>query len=266
MSLERLTPKPFMSQAGKQASNNSYLVRIDHGNWHVEGISKNPFNFKLSAKYADLFNGLIPGAELLQKTGNASLTTGIFSQKYFQGGNNIDINVEFRIYDDGKLAYNPVILGAKQLANMTVSDPINLKEVFANAKSQYTTAKGNFKSLAEGSGKEQWRVDAYVGWAADMYNNIVDNINQRAVTLTIMNRFKCPKMFIQDVSVTYSSAQTHTGPLFGDFSVSLISAQAITRGGGAYGVNDILQGTSYNIRIDGLDAGVSGPIQEKSLI
>ena len=262
MSLERLTPKPFMSQAGKQASNNSYLVRIDHGNWHVEGISKNPFNFKLSAKYADLFNGLIPGAELLQKTGNASLTTGIFSQKYFQGGNNIDINVEFRIYDDGKLAYNPVILGAKQLANMTVSDPINVDNVTDDLlgkggdfvdKAKTTLKKGDlsFASIYQGS--------------VQLYKNFVGKINERAVTLTIMNRFKCPKMFIQDVSVTYSSAQTHTRPLFGDFSVSLISAQAITRGGGAYGVNDILQGTSYNIRIDGLDAGVSGPIQEKRL-
>lgn len=249
MALERLTPKKFMSKAGKDYSNKSYTVRIStREGWYVEGISKTPFNFKLSAKYADLFNGLIPGAELLQKTGDASLTTGIFSQKYFQGGNNLDMTVEFRIYDDGTKDINPVIEGARNLASMTVSHTGKAGQAIAGTVAEgfsdiQDVLKKGFQNGFQGISTETTK-------KIEKYSN---KINNRAVTLKIMNLFTCRMMAIQDVSVTYSGAQTHTGPLYGDFSVGLISLQAITRGGGdnPFGVNNILNSRKYNISIDG---------------
>jgi len=260
MSLERLTPKPFMSHSGQAYSNRSYTVSISSGNWGVEGISKNPINFKLGAKWGDLFNGLIPGAEVLQKTGDASLTTGIFSQKYFQGGNNLDLNVEFRIYDDGSSEINPVTEGARNLAGMTVSDPIDIKRQASAINNRLGKTKEviteSFNALTEGRYRDVGDI------AKTQVADWMDNINNRKVTLNIQNLVSCTHMAITDVSVTYSPSQTHTGPLFGDFSVSLISLQAITRGGGAYGINDILNRRSYNITIDGMDAGIEGPLHQ----
>ena len=251
MAIERLKAKPFMSQAGKKLSNDSYTVRISHGEWNVEGISKNPLNFKLSAKYADLFNGLIPGAELLQKTGNASLTTGIFSQKYFQGGNNLDMNVEFRIYDDGKQDINPVVKGARHLSNMAVAkgfqEPKNINDAIGVVERGAKKVGEKLKKVASGDATV---VEAIGGGIQDAINRM----NSRAVTLTVMDMFNCTGMVVQDVSVTYSPTLTHTGPLYGDFSVGLISLRAITQGNGTYGVDSILQGQNYNIMLNGKDS------------
>lgn len=242
----QLQPKPFMTYAGMALSDQSYTVNISHGGWNVGGVSKTPLNFKLSAKYGDLFNGLIPGAELLQKTGDASLTTGIFSQKFYQGGGNLDMSVEFRIYDDGKSNLNPVIIGARNLANMTVADPASVKRLKGAVNNAYTKAKDTANNAVENG-----PTDAVI----DTMESFAKIIDQRAVTLSIMNLFRCTKMVITDVNVTYSGSHTHTGPLFGDFSVSLMSLQAITRGSSEpYGVNTILQDQNYKILINGKDS------------
>lgn len=246
----KMVKKEFMSAKGKQLSTDAYLVKIynDASNFRVEGVSKNPINFKLSAKWADLFNGLIPGAELLAKTGDASLTTGIFSQKYFQGGNNLDMTVEFRLYDNGDTRYNPVIKSAKDLAKMTVADTAGFKNVEAGLNAigdQINNTAETIKNIGSGDITLKQGLNSVVGGA-------IERMAQRAVTLDISGGlFKCTKMVIQDVNVTYSGAQTHTGPLYGDFSVGLISLQAITRGGGAYGVDSILTERTPNILIDG---------------
>ena len=241
----QLQPKPFMTYAGMALSDQSYTVNISHGGWNVGGVSKTPLNFKLSAKYGDLFNGLIPGAELLQKTGDASLTTGIFSQKFYQGGGNLDMSVEFRIYDDGKSNLNPVIIGARNLANMTVADPASAKRLKGAVNNAYIKGKDTLNNAVENG-----PTDAVI----DTMESFAKIIDQRAVTLSIMNLFRCTKMVITDVNVTYSGSHTHTGPLFGYFSVSLMSLQAITRGGGVYGVDTILQDQNYKILINGQDS------------
>lgn len=256
----QLQPKPFMTYAGMALSDQSYTVNISYGDplskdgiiWSVGGVSKTPLNFKLSAKYGDLFNGLIPGAELLQKTGDASLTTGIFSQKFYQGGGNLDMSVEFRIYDDGKSNLNPVIAGARNLANMTVADSVDIN----NAVGHLADAGGQIGGAFVGAGKEGLKGNLK-GASQKLINaakQAMANINNRRVTLSIMNLFSCSMMVITDVNVTYSGSHTHTGPLFGDFSVSLMSLQAITRGGGVYGVDTILQDQNYKILINGQDS------------
>jgi hypothetical protein len=263
MAIERLTPKPFMSYAGKKLSSDSYTVRIEHGAWRVEGVSKNPLNFKLGAKYQDLFNGLVPGAELLYKTGSSSLGSGIFTQKYFAGGNNLDMNVEFRIYDDGTQDINPCIQGARNLANMTVTDALGVggavNALNRLAKGAYEEYKDLISQIAENG------IGGLSQKAVDLLDKFSSAINKRAVTLTVMNLFRCRQMAIQDVSVTYSPSLTHTGPLFADFSISLLSLQAITRGSGAYGVDSILKSTKYNIMIDGAEADFIGPLRQGAI-
>jgi len=250
-----LRKREFMSLAGKTISDKSYTVSIKHGGWTVEGISKNPFSFKLSAKYADLFNGLIPGAELLQKTGNASLTTGIFSQKYFQGGNNLDMNVEFRIFDDGKTDKNPVIEGAKNLARMTVANGINPESVPKNVEAALNLIFNKFKATQENVGKVLTGETELTEGVTKGIQSVIDGMSDRAVTLSIANVFSSRGMVIQDVTATYSGQQTHTGPLYGDFSVGLISLQAITRGSNSrYGIDGILKEGSFDILIDGVDS------------
>lgn len=234
-----LRKRTFMSYDGKNKSNKTYEVSITKpGMQTVKGISKNPFNFKLGAKWADLFQGLVPGAELLMKTGNASLTTGIFSQKYFQGGNNLDMTVEFRIHDEGISSINPVIRSAKALSNLAVSEYINPQKTLEQFKGETGETIDDISDVLKKA--LELKFSEAGTQVVNILNKYISAINNRAVTLSISDYFVCRRMAIQDVNVTYSPSHTNSGPLFGDFSVTLISLQAITRGGGEYGINEIL--------------------------
>lgn len=245
-----LTRSSVMTQTGKRKSDNAFLVTIFKENekqqrtLEVKGVTKNPFSFKLNAKYADLFSGLVPGAELLQKTGDASLTTGIFSQKYYQGGNNLDMQVEFRIYDDGTTSENPVIDTARTLGKLMVSNPFSGKGVTNALGKSVDAVKKTIEGVVTANGDK----------VGDALEEFAGGINSRVVNLDIHGIFRCSKMLITDLQVTHSPSQTHSGPLFGDFSVTLISLQAITKGGGGeYDIDNILHSRqSARITQDGL--------------
>lgn len=241
--------REFMSLTGRTINAQKYDIIISNGTWSITGKMKNPFSYQLSAKWADLFNGLIPGAELLMKTGNASLTTGIFSQKYFQGGNNLQFTSEFRVYDDGKQQFSPVIRASKQLANLTVADSFSTKRAVSDAvragTKAYNTGKEAIGSLTEGKVTEAG-VKFIQG--AEQYANEIFN---KAVNVQVGDFFRCNKMAVENLNVTYSKELTHTGPLYADFSIGFLSLRAINRGGGELGVDTIFDKSQFIITQNG---------------
>lgn len=243
--------REFMSLKGRMTNSKLYDIRIAHPDFGIPviGKMKNNFSFQLSAKWADLFNGLIPGAELLMKTGNASLTTGIFSQKYFQGGNNLQLNSEFRVFDDGRYDFNPVERATKSLSNMTVSKPFSKEQIERDLKGAGGETLGFAGRLIANIGQGKGKEAVEVGY--DVLNTWADRIMARAVNVKIGNFFNCSGMAIESVNVTYSKEMTRTGPLFGDFSVGLLSLRAIERGTGKFGVDTILSSPNFNITING---------------
>jgi hypothetical protein len=244
-----LQKKEFMSKTGREINARQYDIVISNGIWEVYGKMKNNFSYQLQGKWADLFNGLIPGAEFLMKTGDASLTAGIFSRKYFQGGNNLQLTTEFRIYDDGITDVNPIVYASKNLASMTVSN--------APGKGTGEVAYQKFRNLftrAKTLGEKIISNDKNVNLISEATGILKEfSSTNRTVRLKIGNFFRCNTMIIESINVTYSKELTFTGPLYGDFSVSFLSLEAIVRGLGNYGIDSILDVPQFKITVDGED-------------
>jgi hypothetical protein len=75
---------------------------------------------------------------------------------------------------------------------------------------------------------------------------ILSAINERAVIVEVGTFLKCNHMVITNLNVSYSRELTKVGPLYGDFSVSVESIQALSKtpiggGGNGYAVGNVLR-------------------------
>jgi len=244
--------RSFIKKYGKRVNASFYNVTIEGQGAKIQGQMKTGFAYQIQAKWGDLFTGLIPGAELLQKTGDASLTTGIFSRKYYQGGGNLQMPVEFRIYehDDDIVSTggNRVLTASRTLAHLTVPNGLAPGAIEAGINKIGTGIKQtgeNILSVVTG--------ESTAGQALGEQIKVIRRLTDagRTLTLTIGDFFRCSQMVIESINVTYSKELTHTGPLYGDFQVGLLSLESIVRGGGALGVEEIFSNPMENITING---------------
>lgn len=220
-----------------------YNIRLSQGDiWYVIGQMKNPIQFQMNAEYNELIGTEIPGADLMKKFGNTSLSSGIFSQKYFSGGGHLALSLEFRVnegqYQEGETnLYNQNISKvteyANRLAHMVATDvgPQDL---------------GGFVDILKDGVKEAGKF--FVG-KSDSNKNHVDYtqekimgaINKRTITVEAGTFLKCDGMVITSLGVTYSKELTKVGPLYGDFVVGVESIQALHKGNsGTYAVGNVL--------------------------
>jgi len=251
-----IVERTFITKKGKQTNASFYKVTISDpaSKAIVSGQMKSGFAFQLQAKWADLFTGLVPGAELLQKTGDASLTTGLFSQKYYQGGSNLQMPVEFRVWEHeesetgGFGGGNKVLNASKALSYLMVPNSFS-KGAIVNAIDKSADLAGGVVSDVVDVGADEKKITEA---GSSVYNRLEKFASgSRTLTLTIGNFFTCRGMVIESLDVTYSKELTHTGPLYGDFKVNLLSLQSLTRNGGTYGVDTIFTNPTTNITING---------------
>jgi hypothetical protein len=210
--------------------------------WYVIGQMKNPIQFQMNAEYNDLIGTEIPGADLMKKFGNTSLSSGIFSQKYFSNGGHLELALEFRVnegqYQEGETnLYNQNISKvteyANRLAQMVATDvgPQDL---------------GSFIGILKDTGEKALNL---VTGALDSKKNtfdytqgkILEAINNRTISVEAGRFLKCDGMVITSLGVTYSKELTKVGPLYADFVVNVQSIQALHKGNtGTFAVGNVL--------------------------
>lgn len=252
MTIRKLSlASPIVSR--KNSNFTKIVITSDFGS--IIGQMKEKFKFDLNAEWAPLFANLIPGADFLQKTGDASLTTGVFSRKYYKGGGYLKINTSFRILENGDNNYSNVIYAAKILSSLLVPNSLNAIKsggaINTKAKSSADDLGNLLKKVAGGDVSFQ----DVISTGEQLLKNITGN--GRTVSLIIGDFFNCNRMIITDVSSEYSKEVTHigngTGPLYGDFSVSFETLESVTRDGTGtasdYNINNILTGNRFKVNM-----------------
>jgi len=257
--MARIEKRPLITAQGRRNNKATHeiVIRGTQGSggerFSIVGDMKNQFQYSLSPEWANLFTNLVPGAELLQKIGDASLVTGLFSRKYFKGGGHLAINAEFRIVDKGNLSYNPIVNAARNLSNMVAPPPFDWERTLEQIKSRKELASGEFAQAVEGGlGAGELAQGAY---------NFLKTLTTsgRTVDCKIGSFFRSTAMIITSLNVTYSREITHQGPLFGDFTVGLETVEALVQGKNAsVGVDGVLKAGGFNIMFDGQDAQTGG--------
>lgn len=254
-----LRQRPLFSQRGIEQNKRTYQVVIrphaesQEGLGSVIGNLKNEFSMALNAEWAPLFDSIVPGADTLRKLGDASLMSGIFSRKYFKGGNHLTLPIEMRILDEGIGSTSPVVDAVRNLTNLVVARPFNFEQSKALIERKAKGAVQGGKQAASGIlNPDESAPGALLKGANTLFKGLTDS--NRLVSINIGTFFKCPGMIITGVTYTYSREQTDRGPLFADFSVQAESMQAIVRGSGDYGVDSVITGGKhYRVTIDGND-------------
>lgn len=224
---------------GTQAGSDFYEVTISKGNTlSVGGQMKENFAFQLQAEYAKLMSGVIPFSELFKKLGYTQLTTGIFSRKYYTGGNHLQMNVDFRVFEDYSESGNStdknksrehtygskIIKASRDLSRLMTAD--------SNTIGKDTPSKtlkdinNQYESIKKSTGSVEIAKTSVKGLVSD----IVDRMNKRTVSLKIGNFFKHNGMVMTSLDVSYSRELTRVGPLYADFKVSLESIEAMDNG------------------------------------
>jgi len=190
----------------------------------ITGYTKEPFKITMSNEYGQLFDSL-PMADALAKIGEPSLQTGVFSKKYFKGGGDLDLKISFRVVEDGTSntykAIEDLLIMSSNLPFDTVK---TLDKAIGKVKAQLIAAggivKGAFDSVTEGN------ASSLINAAYNYVNELSNGIDNRTVTFNYGTIFSASDMVVKDIDVTYSNEMTHSGPLFVDFSVGLISVMA----------------------------------------
>lgn len=231
----------------KQLSENKqyYNVKISNDNWFVIGQMKTPLQFQLNAEYADLIGSEIPHTEILKKLGDTTLTTGIFSQKYFSKGGHLELSLEFRVHEGEyqenemnlyKQGISKVTKYASNLSNMVVADP-GIQTVRGGAEYIVNKKDATIKTAID--------IATSDNIPGALFNKLSGALHKRTVNVEVGTFLRCSAMVITSLNVTYSRELTEVGPLYGDFTVGVQSIQALHRGtdgsDSAFSVNNVLR-------------------------
>ena len=211
------------------------------------------FGWDLNSKWGELANGLIPEAvqDGAAKLGSTALKTGIFSQKYYQGGGDVSLKLQMKIFDDGSKPSNPVIQAAQFLSHLSVPDALTPGAAGAFIERQWDSlTTSDFAGQIADKGAVQGTVDE----TEQVLKNISDN--NRTVSVKVGHVFFCPLMVIDSVSVKYSRQLGPRGPLFGEYDLGVSTYQSAVKGNDPanFGIYGMFRGDKgYSITINGKD-------------
>ncbi len=211
------SPKP--SAGGGEPGSNS-----------ISGILNSKIVLRMNAQWdtiMSLSSGLSSLQTFLGAAGVSVLRSGIFTRKFFKGGGYLELQPEFRIVDwDGT---GNVISSAKWLLSKCVPQSRGgVSEGIGSILDKINKNKaGGNETKSDFAKKVQ-------GWAENLGDTIDSSVggNPSTVHVKLSNYFDSQlmgnvTMIIQNVTVTFSSEITESGPLYGDFSVLLSSREQL---------------------------------------
>ncbi len=212
----------------------------------VTGILKENLQFSVEANWENIFSLNDQFADV-QKFGSAFLgvgvfNTGVWTKKFYKGGNYLRINPKMRVVDwDGD---NSVISQASTLTDLCLpsykggSVEQQVKEVVG--KIQKITKKNVGQVIKKGFSKVKEEaaqiIDEGVGSlasdAGDKITGLIKNIysnSPQPVRVRISNFFDYV-FIVESVQVEFSKEMTENGPLYADFELVLSAPEVTTRG------------------------------------
>lgn len=238
---------PFNNQSRNINARKSSLVEI-YTNSSINNVNvvvgslQGNFNWSLRADWEPVITGTQKFSLLqttLQLEGNPAFASGIWKQRFFRGGDYLNLNMDLRIVDTHSTGY-VAIAGALLASTMlpTQRGEFNITKAAKQALEATGEVLSPILELGDDFMNEVHKAQGIKGYASVLPNTIGTQVNKMIGNLTkndggvapvrikIGSYFDKTDMIIESVNATYSkefvvNAQNEViGPLWADFKIT----------------------------------------------